>query len=585
MEKLNNTAENKTDKPYIKQQLIEELNVLGEGRYVVRDIPNFTNEDSRCIVECTNTENPHGLGSEFKTPWMPTNGTLKNRVKPGCPKCGRNYRKTEAEAIKAAQYAVTTRAAQGDAEVGTLTIIGIENYKNNSSRVLLACSMHGNGWEFDTPFKPKLSKVLNEVYCCPKCSLKYRRTKQETLDELKKVGQGRYSVSSIDDYKGVISKVYVSCFICGPGLQFLPTPWKPTVEILLQGAGCPQCSGNYNFDFQRVFFKISSALPDCLSLVDIPEYENSVSRLMLRCDVHGDCWKWETPWMPTVIKVGTIKGCLKCNGQYQRTETELLVMLNQVCAAGIKVVGFNVFCGSVSPCLVECENHGPGWLFGNPYLPTPDRIVKGHGCPKCSASYNPTATELICEIKALGKHRYRLITTPVSTKAHSRVEVQCIHDKKVWSPQITQLRCGQGCPVCGRSLSKLMEVCDSPGLQMLPRRVYWIQFKTSEGQQFWKVGITQHSLSTRFLRCNLLKDGIEIIQQEYIETTNLLALLTEAYVLRMFSYDSIDMQDVLNFVGGGTECFSHDVIGISGLEAIFSEVKTHQSEILKSFCF
>ncbi|RTR34748.1 hypothetical protein [Shewanella atlantica] len=587
MAKLNSTAEKKQVNQKGKQEVIEQLNVLGEGRYVVHDIPDFMNEDSRCIVKCTNTENSHGLGTEFQKPWIPTIGTLKNRIQPGCPKCAGNYRKTKAEAIQAAQDAVTSRAVQGDAEVGTLTIIGIENYKNNSSAVLLTCSIHGDCWAFGTPFKPKLAKVLHELYCCPKCSLKYKRTEQEALDEIKVVGQGKYTPLSIDDYKGISSKVYVSCDICGPGWQFSPTPWKPTIERLLQGAGCPQCSGNYNFDYQRVFLKVSSALPDNLSLVDIPEYENSESRLMLRCVVHGECWEWARPWMPSVNKVRTIKGCLKCNGQYQKTEPESLERLNQVCAEGITVVGFKVFCGNASLCLVECESHGPGWLFGHPYLPTPDIISKGHGCPKCAGLYNPTPSELICEIEALGKHRYRLVSPPVSTKAHSRVDVQCIHDNKIWSPKITQLRRGHGCPVCGRSLSNIMEVRDSLELQVLPRRVYWIHFKTSEGQSFWKIGVTQYSLSTRFLRCNLLKDSVEIVGQEYIETTNLLALLTESYVLRMFSYDSIDMQDVLKFVGGGTECFKHDVIGIDtgGLEAIFNKVKANQSEILKSFGF
>ena len=67
----------------------------------------------------------------------------------------------------------------------------------------------------------------------------------------------------------------------------------------------------------------------------------------------------------------------------------------------------------------------------------------------------------------------------------------------------------------------------------------------------------------------------------YIKTTNLLAVLTESYVLRALSSNSVDMQHVLKEAGGGTECFSHDCLG--SLEAIFNEAEAHQSEILKSF--
>jgi hypothetical protein len=146
-----------------KAELIEDLNdsVFIDGNHTVIDIPEYTNRHSRCVIKCKE----HGLSSSWGNPWLPTSKDLKSGY--GCPKCYNNYSPTKKEVID--QIDVVLKDTN-------LTLVDIPNYINRGSNCNINCSFHGNGWEWENKWTPKIKTVKNDIGC-PLCAVETNKLK------------------------------------------------------------------------------------------------------------------------------------------------------------------------------------------------------------------------------------------------------------------------------------------------------------------------------------------------------------------------------------------------------------------------
>ena len=98
-------------------------------------------------------------------------------------------------------------------------------YKNNTTKVCIICSEHGDFWQ-----KPRLHL---KGHGCPKCGNSLTKTTKECIEDFKKVHGDKYDYSKVE-YVNSKKKVTIICPEHGEFLQ------RPNAH--LRGRGCPKCS-------------------------------------------------------------------------------------------------------------------------------------------------------------------------------------------------------------------------------------------------------------------------------------------------------------------------------------------------------
>lgn len=111
----------------------------------------------------------------------------------------------------------------------------LEPWRGAQTRTVLACTTHGRGDLFASPWTPIINSVFQGVGC-PKCSGKYQYTEQEAVQLINETGYKFHKF--VNSYNGVQSKVIVECEIHGIGDKF-GTPWATTLVNLKLGKGNP----------------------------------------------------------------------------------------------------------------------------------------------------------------------------------------------------------------------------------------------------------------------------------------------------------------------------------------------------------
>lgn len=106
-----------------------------------------------------------------------------------------------------------------------------------------------------------------------------------------------------------------------------------------------------------------------------------------------------------------------------------------------------------TPIRVICKKHGD-------FMITPNHLLLGRGCSKCSNNYHYSTKEAIQEFRK--KHKKYIYTKTVYNSTHSNIIVTCpIHGDFVTTPA-NHLK-GQGCPKCNNSKleNEIRELLDS----------------------------------------------------------------------------------------------------------------------------
>ena len=280
----------------------------------------------------------------------------------GCLRCGGRFKMTTSEIVE--QFKVIHGNEYDYSKV---------NYVNNSAKVTIICSKHG---EFkQSPNKHKFGQG------CPKCIGKGLST-GEVIAEFIKVHGNRYGYHKVV-YTGTTNKVIINCRVHG---DFQQTPHKHR-----QGDGCPGCgttSANMNQP-ARLYVLVS----DCGSMMKIG--------ITSEARVHGD--RFTENQKNVDFDIYKLEDFLFMSGyECYAAEQELLSKSEKIQIEqkdGSISKEWVVFDGGIIELarnihkhrgLIEESNHRPEEYLCDThgvYLETPYNIMLGKGCSECEKEY------------------------------------------------------------------------------------------------------------------------------------------------------------------------------------------------------
>lgn len=446
----------------------------------------------------------------------------------GCSKCSVQKRAAEsahttAQFVQDANFVHDNRWSYDKTE-----------YVNNHTRVIITCNIHGDFVQ--TPGSHKSGKG------CPECgaekSVEARRSTLESFIERANIMHGNKYVYDLVDYQRTHDKVEIKCHVHG---IFNQVP-----SSHLQGAGCPFCANNtvsekLSLSFDTFKMRANLAHKDKYQYL-LSGYRNSGDKVIIICPEHGE---FEQHFF-SHLKGGQCPICLE---KKTRIQTEEFL----VRAAKIHFNRYNyehVDCnGSNSIIDIECKEHGMFKQLVSQHL-------KGSGCRACYVDSTKLSLEQYltdCRLKHNDRYDYSKV---IYNTIRDKIIIIC-RDHGEFTQTAHDHKHGGGCPHCAEYFRNLDNKPSNT-----PCYLYYLKLKT-ESLIFYKIGITTRSVNNRF--STLMKDNTKILEQSSILTTLHNAIVAEQQIIIDFSDYKLLMSDVLLHTGGGTECFTDDVLGIHDL--------------------
>lgn len=243
-------------------------------------------------------------------------------------------------------------------------------------------------------------------------------------------------------------------------------------------------------------------------------------------------------------------------------------------------------------CSMQCDIHGNSENWSNPWFPTIRSLKQGKGCPKCSQRYQYTEDDILEEF-----NNTILVDKTVKIKSiidyqntKSRCVMTCsIHGDsdqwdKSWTPRISDLKDGCGCPKCGHELKDVYKILNQDTTEgfYTKTKFYFINFER-KNKKFTKLGITQQEINQRFKTCNLNRANINIISEEVKELDTIFALILEFYLLNKFSSFKEYQPSLKKYhIGGATECFTVELNNILNLDEEINYLKNNFNTVIQS---
>ena len=173
------------------------------------------------------------------------------------------------------------------------------------------------------------------------------------------------NIEILGEYVNNKTKIKVRCKIDG-------YEWEITPNHLLNGYGCPKCSGKYKTteEFINELKKINN------NIEVLGEYVNAKIKIKCKCRIDGH--EWEAT--PNSLLKG--QGCPKCyenrRGDTLRLTHEEFINRMKKINSDIEILGEYVNNAIKIKC--KCKKDGYEWEA------IPKNLLNGSGCPKCNES-------------------------------------------------------------------------------------------------------------------------------------------------------------------------------------------------------
>ena len=223
-------------------------------------------------------------------------------------------------------------------------------YKSAKSKITIVCKIHGD-------FEMTPDSHLQGSNC-RKCSHRDNYSKEEILEQFKKIHGNRYEYD-LSNYKTSRSKIIVKCSVHGQFTQ--------QVGLHKSGNNCPKCVGGIAISQEKVLKDFVNFHGDKYDY-SIVKYVSSHKKVQIICKKHGVFEQ-----TPAQHKSG--KGCLKCARKIYDSES-VIKEFKKVHGSrfNYSMVYFKRYDLKVN---IICSLHG---VFSQ----SPKNHLRGRGCPTCS---------------------------------------------------------------------------------------------------------------------------------------------------------------------------------------------------------
>jgi len=323
-----------------------------------------------------------------------------------------------------------------------------EHINGVDSKIPLICKKCQYEWE------TSINSIINSGSGCPECSGNIPYTLQRLLDKVKFLNITEsidFSKVSDEDVSNCYSKIPLICKKCKYN-------WKPSINSIVRGSGCPDCAGSAPYTLQRLLDKANKLKIDekiDFSKVTEEHISNSKSKIPLICK------KCNYEWSPAIGNIISGNGCPYCGGKIPYTLQRLLDKASLLNITEIidfsKVTEEHIDNGAHSKIPLICKKCNYKW---NPTIHS--IITSGNRCSYCSGKASYTLEILLDKAKKLNIDE-RLDFSKV-TEEHiynggiSKIPLICKKCNYEWNPTISGIiNSKSGCPYCSGRIAYTLQ--------------------------------------------------------------------------------------------------------------------------------
>ena len=184
--------------------------------------------------------------------------------------------------------------------------------------------------------------------------------KKKTTEEYKEQLKNR-NIECLEEYKNASTKILHKCLICN-------YEWKVVPYSILNGSGCPKCSGNIRKSTEEYKEQLKNT-----NIEPLEEYQGANTKILHKCLICGNTWKV----VPNSLLIGI--GCPACSRK-RKTSEEYKIELK---AKNPNIICLEEYKTCKSEILHKCL------ICGNIWKIAPSDILRG-SCPVCSEKKKTT---------------------------------------------------------------------------------------------------------------------------------------------------------------------------------------------------
>ena len=256
------------------------------------------------------------------------------------------------------------------------------------------------------------------------------KNKDTFINEAKTIHGDKYDYSKVE-YINSKTKVCIICPIHG---EF----WQTPQHHVLRQQGCPKCSGRYKTTEQ--FIEEAKTIHGDKYNYNNTVYNGSHSKLKIICPIHGEFEQIAKDHLNG-------QGCPKCKCKRiwdtrGRITTESFVK-KYFEKFPDKLGNYDFskadYVKNSQKITVICNEHGE-------FLITPNALLAGECCSKCSKVYRPTTEEFIERAKTVHGNKYDYNKVEY-INSKTKICIICPEHGEFWQIPYSHLN-GQGCPKC-----------------------------------------------------------------------------------------------------------------------------------------
>ena len=169
-------------------------------------------------------------------------------------------------------------------------------YKGNQIKIKCKCLKDGYTWE------TRPNDLLSKNSGCPKCGIEKvknsrKLTHEEFLEKFYKQNKNAENIEILGEYVNAQTKIKCKCKLDG-------YTWETKAYHLLNGTGCPKCSGIMQLTHEEFINRIKDINND---IEVLEKYVNMTTKIKVRCKIDNNIW-YVTP-----SNLLSGYGCPKCN--------------------------------------------------------------------------------------------------------------------------------------------------------------------------------------------------------------------------------------------------------------------------------